>query len=297
MARQPKVQAGLEGGLLMTEVTLCGRCGAPTGAGAMFCHVCGQSLASGGQAPGAPDQPPAQFAPVSPAVPTTTPEFAPPQFAPPQAAPPAFAGPQAAPPAFAPPYAPAVPPPAWSASGGTPAPGQFGPSGTPTAPPWYGSAAPYGAPPAGYGAVSPAGASAARPFGISVLACVEVVIGLIGLYVAIDLFSWANWATSYGDSGEVVVDFVMGAAYFATAIAVFDLARSLWAMQQWAWGRAFRLSLVLIGLILVSVFLWGVEFSNIIGLVAYLSVLVYLDTSSVRKLFGRDPTAVLSGLF
>ncbi len=280
----------------MADVIVCGRCGARSWAGATSCYACGSSLASNGQAVIPPGQPPTPYASVPPAftaAPTPGAPAAPPQFAAPY--PPAVAAPQyaplGAPPQYAPPGAPPVVPPPWPGAGGAPQPSPFGQSGAQPAPPWNGATGPYGAPPAGYQVGSPAVTSAARPFGISVLAVVEVVIGLVGLYVALDLFGWANWATSYGDNGEVAVDFIMGVAYFATSIAVFDLARSLWAMQQWAWGRACLLSLVLIGLIAISLYLWGFDTSDLVGVVVHGSILAYLNTRAVRALFGRPPAA------
>lgn len=159
---------------------------------------------------------------------------------------------------------------------------------------------PPGQPPTPFAQVPPAVPAvppqvAARPFGIAILTSVEIVIGLVGLYVALDLFEWANWALSYGDAAEVAQDFVMAVAYLATSVAVFDLARALWSMQQWAWMRACLLSIVLLGLIVFSVFLWGIDTMDVVGIVVHLSVLAYLSTSSVRGLFGRSPTTFLQG--
>lgn len=158
-------------------------------------------------------------------------------------------------------------------------------------------------PPAGQPSMPPAGpypaatspAIPVRPFGILVLTLVEIAIGIVGLVTAIDLFQWANWAADYGSVLEVVEDAALGVAYLATSVAVFDLARSVWSMQQWAWKRACLLSLILIGLIVVSIFLWGVETMDLVGLTVHASVLVYLSLASTRAIFGRSPTTVTQG--
>jgi len=254
----------MEGGLLLTEVTACGRCGTRSWAGTKYCYACGQSLTPNGQAVVSPGQPPTPFATVPPAVPAV------------------------------PPYAPTLAPAGWPVSGGAPDPGGFNPSGGPSAPPWYGAAGPYGTPPAGYNAGSPSGTGVARPTGITILAIVEIAIGVGGLSVALDLIKWAN-VSNYYQAGEGAFDLVMALAYLTTSVAVFGLARGLWSMQPWAWMRACLLSIVLLGLIVLAVFEWGVETTDVVGVTVYLSVLAYLNTNSVRGLFGRPPTTFLQG--
>lgn len=166
-ARRPSrvslgAQAGLMGGFQLADVMACGRCGARSWAGAFHCHACGGSLTSAGQVVVPPGQPQTPFAPSPPGVPVVPPQFAPPN-------------------------PPAVAPPGWPVPGAPP-PGPFTPYGAPSAQPWYGAAGPYGAPPAGYNPGPPSGTVAARPIGMTILAIVEIAIGLVGLYIAIDLF-------------------------------------------------------------------------------------------------------------
>ncbi len=222
----------------MAEVIVCGRCGAPSWAGAPFCHACGQSLTPDAQ----PADPPAQ----------------PPAPAPSAAVPPATQ-------------------------------------------PFYGVPGPYAAPPAGYDAAPPpayqaAGqstAGTARPFGTVLLVATEIVIGIIGLLVAIDLLQWVNYGINYEDTGEIPLDLVMGLAYLATSVMVFEVARGLWSNWAWAWGRACLLSVALLGLILVSVIPWGIDTLDVIGVAAHLSVLAYLNQNSTRARFGRPPSTFL----
>jgi hypothetical protein len=209
----------------LTEMTVCGRCGARSSAGAKFCCVCGQSLISNGQT--------------------------------------------------------VVPP------------GQSGPSGGLSAPPWYPDAGPQSAPPVGYNPGGPSETGAARPFGILALTIVEIVVGLVGLGVAVDLLRWANYGLFYQDTGEVALDLVMGLAYLSTSLVAFDVARGVWFMRPWAWMRACLLSVVLLGLIVFSVFPWGIDTLDIIGAVAHLAVLAFLNTNSIRGLFSRSPTTFL----
>jgi hypothetical protein len=141
----------------------------------------------------------------------------------------------------------------------------------------------------------PAAAPTSRPFGIAMLVFVEIVVGLIGLYVIYDYFYWADWRFTYDGSAGVIwglVDGALGLAYIATTITAFSLVSRLWKLQASAWPVANVLSLASIGLIVVSVILWGSEsVLDPVGVIAHLSVLVYLNLTHVRGLFGRAPLA------
>ena len=93
----------------MTEVSVCGLCGAVSRAGVSFCFACGGSLTSNGQAGVPPVPPPTQLPP---------PQFAPPPFA--QFAPPQSPVPAAVQPWYgaAGPYG--TPPPGYNAAGPVP---------------------------------------------------------------------------------------------------------------------------------------------------------------------------------
>lgn len=222
----------------MTDVTVCGRCGAVSRAGTSFCFGCGGSLTANTSAGVSPGAPPAPYAPV-PTVSAVPPQFPPPQF----------------------------PQPAFT---------QF-------------------APRPGYNAAGPVPNAAARPTGITILAVAEVVTAVIAGLVAIDLLRWANWRFSYDDSGWALLDGAMGVAYVATSLTAFAVARGIWFVQPWAWKRACIVSLSLLGLIVVSVFVWGLTGLDILGVIGQTSILVYLSLSSVRALFGRSPTTLFQG--
>ena len=209
----------------MTEVSVCGLCGAVSRAGTSFCFACGGSLTPNAHAGVSPAPPPTQLPP---------PQFAPPPFT------------------------------------------QF-------------------APPPGYNAAGPVPNAAARPTGITILAIAEVLTAVIAMLVAIDLLRWANWRFSYDDSGWALLDGAMGVAYVATSLTAFAVARGIWFVQPWAWKRACIVSLSLLGLIAVSVFVWGLTGLDVFGVIGQTSILAYLSLSSVRVLFGRSPTTLFEG--
>jgi hypothetical protein len=179
-----------------------------------------------------------------------------------------------------------------------PPPAQFAPPQSPgpaVAQLGYGAAGPFGAPPARYNVGAPSGVIAARPTGTAILTIVEIAVAVAGVLVAIDLLRWADWRFTYDDFAWGLLDLAMGGAYVAASATGFGVARGIWSLQPWAWTRACTLSLGLLGLLVVSVFVWGVEGQDILGLLAHASILAYLSLSSVRVLFGRSATTLFEG--
>ena len=131
-----------------------------------------------------------------------------------------------------------------------------------------------------------------RPFGITAVAIVEIVVAIVGLFAVFDLLYWSAVSNSYGES-ETGLDLVMGLGYLATSIAGLVIARGLWSLRSSAWPAACVLCLVLAGFDLISVVEWGVTGLDLVGVAVHLSVLAYLNTNTVRALFGRPPTTLL----
>jgi energy-converting hydrogenase Eha subunit A len=156
-----------------------------------------------------------------------------------------------------------------------------------------GGARPYSSPPPGSDAVGAAGADDARPRGIAILAIVEVVVALVGFYVVLDYAYWANWRFSYDEPVWGVLDGALALAYLATSLTGLAIVSGLWSMKPWTWPTAIRLSCSLLGLGLLSVFLWGVTPIDLTGLTVQLGVLSYLNLAHVRGLFGRGPLAFM----
>ncbi len=173
-------------------------------------------------------------------------------------------------PLVAPPGAPAVPQPAGPVAGGVP---------------------PYGSP--GNPAVNKPDPGTVRPFGIAVLTVVEIVTALVALYLVREFASWSNWRFYYDDFGMGLVDAAIGTAYFVLSMAGFVVASRLWSLRPSAWSYAIAISGSLMGLIAFSVVLWGVEASDVLGIVVHSAVILYLNQAHVRALFGRPPLAFM----
>jgi len=134
---------------------------------------------------------------------------------------------------------------------------------------------------------------AARPAGVAFLVIVEIVVAVIGLYVALDYAYWANWRFSYDESFWGLVDGAIALAYASASLTGFSIIRGLWSMRAWTWPVAVRVSFSLIGLGLLAVVLWGLDPFALLGIVVQLGVLSYLNLGQVRGLFGRGPAAFM----
>ena len=138
-------------------------------------------------------------------------------------------------------------------------------------------------------------AATVRPTGVTVLAMVEVAIGIVGLIMALDLLYWADWRFSFDEMAWGAIDGALLLAYIATSMAAFKVASGFWSLQVWAWRWAVGLSCGLIGLVVFSVIAWGLTTLDVIGLTVHLAVLAYLNLKPVRALFGRPPLALFEG--
>jgi hypothetical protein len=151
------------------------------------------------------------------------------------------------------------------------------------------------APPPGYNAAGPVPNAAARPTGITILAVAEVVTAVIAMLVAIDLLRWAYTDFYYDDFKWVVIDGGLGLVYGATSLTAFSVARGIWFVQPWAWKKACIVSWSLLGIIVASVFAWGMTGLDVFGVIGQTSILACLSLSSVRVLFGGAATTLPQG--
>ena len=166
----------------------------------------------------------------------------------------------------------------------------------PTAPPagWPAQPSPAGVPAPGYGgSAGLAATTPVRPTGIAVLAVVELITGLVALFVVYDYGYWANWQFSYDDFGRGAVDALMAVGWAAVAGAAFMATSRLWSMQASAWPLAVGLAVGMISLLAVSTLLWGPSPSDFVGATAQLCVVGYLNLSHIRPLFGRRPLSFM----
>ena len=130
-----------------------------------------------------------------------------------------------------------------------------------------------------------------RPLGIAILVILQIIIGVIevlfgllllfGYFLAVSIFGFGMYP-GFGLFLLPLGGFSLIFGFFA-----FILAYGLWTGQGWAWISS--IILAVIGLVVSLVGLVLGSFVNVIPLILYALILIYLNTYHVRAFFGRAP--------
>ena len=138
-----------------------------------------------------------------------------------------------------------------------------------------------------------------RPAGVTALVILHIIVGVVGTITGLlllvifirpvsvpSLTSLAMFMVGIPLSFGVLI-LGIGCAWFVFSVFSFILAYSLWTGRGWSW----TLSLVLAtnGLLISLLGLLLGSLANIIMLIIYGVIMVYLFTRGVRAFFGRPP--------
>jgi hypothetical protein len=107
--------------------------------------------------------------------------------------------------------------------------------------------------------------------------------------VARDYIYWADWRFRQDEPMWGLIDGGLAVVFLVLAVGFFVAATRMWAVGPDAWSQSVRLLGAQIGLILLSIVLWGLEALDAAGLLVSCCLLVYLNLAAVRALFGRGP--------
>jgi hypothetical protein len=128
-----------------------------------------------------------------------------------------------------------------------------------------------------------------RPLGITILVILQIIIGvievlfglllLLGYVLAVSIFGFGM----YPGFGLFLLPWGFFSLIFG--LLSFILAYGLWTGQGWAWISS--VIIAVIGLIFSLVGLILGSYANVISLVLYALILIYLNTYHVRAFFGR----------
>lgn len=128
-----------------------------------------------------------------------------------------------------------------------------------------------------------------RPLGITILVVLEIMLGaidvLFGLllltaYLLVVSIPWLGMYAGF----EL---FLLPLAFFLLIFGLFAfvLAYGLWTGRGWAWISSMMLAVI--GMIVAVVGLFLGSFANVVPLILYALILIYLNTYHVRVFFGR----------
>ena len=123
-------------------------------------------------------------------------------------------------------------------------------------------------------------ASATRPTGITILAVLAAIGGVLGLFGGfVVLFAGT---VIFGGLGAI-----LGLAYLAYAGLFIAFAWGAWTMQPWAW--ALGVAGAIFGIVVAVLFILGGSgiVNQAIGIIVDGAILYYLNQPSIKSLFGR----------
>jgi len=130
-----------------------------------------------------------------------------------------------------------------------------------------------------------------RPLGVTILAILQIISGIWDIVLGSLLLLGFVVVGVFVGFGLITAAFLgVALVAFILAILSFVLAYGLWKGRRWAWvwsiiTAVLGLILGIIGLVLVGLTLETVV--NIVPIVLYAIILIYLMTPRVRAFFGR----------
>lgn len=129
-----------------------------------------------------------------------------------------------------------------------------------------------------------------RPIGVTILAILQIMAGIVDIIIGLLLaFVYAVAAVIFGVGmhGFTFLVLPWSILFFVLGIFSFILAYGLWTGQGWAWTFSVILALISLGICLIGLFF--ADWAEIVPIVFYTLILVYLMSYHVRAFFGRAP--------
>lgn len=129
---------------------------------------------------------------------------------------------------------------------------------------------------------------AARPMGITILAVLSAIGGVLAILGGIALIGIGGVAgASTGQAALFGLGAIFGLLALATGIANLAFAYGAWTLQPWAWTLGVALQVISIALAVLAV-IGGSDISGqILGVAISAIILYYLFQPTIKAAFGR----------
>lgn len=134
-----------------------------------------------------------------------------------------------------------------------------------------------------------------RPTGISILAVVEFLLGILALYEGLALTTEISALAAMGFTNAGTINAVEGLEAVLGVVSLV-LGYGLWTGKEWAWLLAVVFSVVSIILAAVVYAILPISpAGSVLSVVIALIVLFYLYRPQVKEFFGRSRTPAAPG--
>ena len=128
----------------------------------------------------------------------------------------------------------------------------------------------------------------ARPMGITILAILSAIGGVLGILGGVALFSIGGLAgASTGSAALFGLGAIFGLILLVTGVANLVFAYGAWKMLPWAWTLGVALQVISLAVAALSIISGGDISSQIIGIVISAIILYYLFQPGIKAAFGR----------
>lgn len=129
---------------------------------------------------------------------------------------------------------------------------------------------------------------AARPMGITILAVLSAIGGVLSILGGIALIGLGGvGAASTGQAALFGLGAIFGLLLLASGIASLAFAYGAWTLQAWAWTLGVALQIISIALAVLAVIGGSDISSQIIGVAIAAIILYYLMQPTIKAAFGR----------
>ena len=129
---------------------------------------------------------------------------------------------------------------------------------------------------------------AARPTGITILAVLSAIGGVLSIIAGIALAGLGGiGAASTGQAAVFGLGAIFGLLLLASGIASLAFAYGAWTLQPWAWMLGVVLQLISLVLAVLTILGGGDISGQIIGIAIAGIILYYLMQPSIKAAFGR----------
>ena len=126
-----------------------------------------------------------------------------------------------------------------------------------------------------------------RPMGITVLAVLALVTGILSLVSGLALLG-VGGLSMFGAGGTGGNVLALGALTFALAPISLGLGYGFWVVKPWAWAAGLALYCASLGVSIFAVLLAGASILSVAVQVGVaVAVIVYLLQPRIRSTFGR----------
>ena len=132
--------------------------------------------------------------------------------------------------------------------------------------------------------------TAQRPMGVTILAVLAIIGGLLALLAACGLIGLGSFAAASGVTGVGLVGggaIILGILFLVVAVGELGFGIGAFTRQPWAWtaGVASQAGVIVINLL--QIVLGGFSISPLISILIAAAIIYYLFTPEIKTYFGR----------